>query len=100
MIQINFTDYALCTLVVWRITHLFSEEDGPYDLVLRFRKLFGQGGFGQLLDCFYCLSIWISVPFAYLLSKDWGTGLITWLALSGGACLLFSLSERKESKSG
>ncbi|HEX7584213.1 MAG TPA: DUF1360 domain-containing protein, partial [Prolixibacteraceae bacterium] len=67
MKTIDITGFIICTLAVWRITHLLSQEDGPFDTVIKFRKLFGQGFFGNLLDCFYCLSIWIAVPFAILL---------------------------------
>ncbi len=93
MIGVNGLGFVLCILAVWRLTHLLSQEDGPFDLVVSFRKLFGQGFFGSLLDCFYCLSLWISFPFAWWLSQGWEEGIITWLALSGGACLLFQLSE-------
>jgi hypothetical protein len=95
MREISFIEITLCILATWRITHLLSQEDGPFDLVFRFRKLLGQGFFGSLLDCFYCLSIWIAIPFAFLLCNRWLDGIITWLALSGGASLLFKLTEKK-----
>jgi hypothetical protein len=41
-----------------------------------------------LLDCFYCLNLWVSAPFALLLTSSWREGLLFWLALSGGAILL------------
>jgi hypothetical protein len=91
----NSLEFILCTLAVWRITHLLSQEDGPFDLVIRFRKLFGHGFFGSLLDCFYCLSLWISVPFVFYLCSTWLEGIIVWFALSGGASLLFQLTEKK-----
>ena len=94
MITVNITDFILCLLAIWRISHLFSQEDGPFDLVIKFRKLFGQSFFGNLLDCFYCLSIWVSVPFAFFLANQWIQGIIIWLALSGAACLLFKLTEK------
>jgi len=94
MINIDITGFIFSVLALWRLTHLFSQEDGPFDLVLKFRKLLGQGFFGNLLDCFYCLSIWIAVPFAFLLCNDWLQGIITWLALSGAACLLFKLTDK------
>lgn len=94
MTDINTQGFILCTLAVWRITNLLSQEDGPFDLIIKFRKLFGTGFFGSLLDCFYCLSLWIAIPFAFLLCDKWQEGIITWLALSGGACLLFQLSGR------
>jgi hypothetical protein len=81
-------------LGVWRLSHLLSQEDGPFSLVFKFRKLFGQGFFGNLLDCFYCLSIWIAIPFAFILCDEWPEGIVTWLALSGGASILFKLTDK------
>ena len=95
MIQVHIIGFLVCTLAIWRITHLLSHEDGPFDTIVKFRKLFGQGFFGNLLDCFYCLSLWIAIPFAFLLCTGWLQGIITWLALSGAACLLFKLSDKK-----
>ena len=86
--------FLLSLLAVWRVSHLLSQEDGPFDLVIRFRKLFGQGFFGNLLDCFFCLSMWVALPFAVWLAADWKEGVVAWLALSGGACLLFKLTEK------
>lgn len=94
MIRAGFLGFLLCTLAVWRITHLLSQEDGPFDMVFKFRKLFGQGFFGNLLDCFYCLSMWIAIPFAFFLSTEWIWGIITWLALSGGAALLYKITNK------
>jgi hypothetical protein len=65
-------------------------------MVIKFRKLLGHGFFGNLLDCFYCLSLWIAIPFAFLLCSEWLWGIITWLALSGAACLLFKLTNKPE----
>ena len=96
MMGVNITGFIICTLAIWRISHLFSQEDGPFDIVIKFRKLFGQGFFGDLLDCFYCLSMWVAIPFAVLLCSQWLQGIITWLALSGAACLLFKLTDKKE----
>jgi Protein of unknown function (DUF1360) len=80
---------------VWRVSHLLSQEDGPFDVVVRVRKMLGHGFFGSLLDCFYCLSIWVSIPFAAYLAGHWGEGILIWLALSGGAGLLFKATESK-----
>ena len=79
---------ALGTLAVWRITHLLNAEDGPADLLVRFRRLAGTGFWGKLLDCFYCLSLWIAVPFALWLGEDAKERFLLWLALSASAILL------------
>ncbi len=80
--------FIVGTLCVWRVTHLFNAEDGPGSIFVRFRRLFGSGFVGQLLDCFYCLSLWVAVPFSIWLAHSWGEGILFCLAMSGGACLL------------
>jgi len=55
---------------------------------VRFRKRVGSGWLGGLLDCFYCLSLWVAVPFALLLAGTWRERILLWLALSAGAILL------------
>jgi hypothetical protein len=80
--------FVLAVLATWRITHLLASEDGPADLIVRFRARLGHGLAGKLMDCFECLSLWIAAPAALFVSRkplDW---LFIWLALSGGACLL------------
>lgn len=83
---------ALC---VWRITHLFNAEDGPWDVFLRLRRLVGAGFWGELLDCFYCLSLWIAAPLAAVLGTNWRERLLLWPALSGGAILLERLTSNE-----
>lgn len=88
--------FILATLAVWRVTHLLASEDGPADLVFRLRVKLGSGFLGKLMDCFYCLSLWIAAPFALLVTRQAISYLLVWLALSGAACLL----ERVTSESG
>ena len=38
--------------------------------------------------CFYCLSLWVAIPFALFLGGGWGERLLLWPALSAGAILL------------
>lgn len=78
----------IAALAVWRVTHLLSAEDGPWNLVIRLRRRLGQGQWGRLLDCFYCLSLWIAAPFALAAGDSWGERSVLWPALSAGAILL------------
>lgn len=87
-------DFSLAVLAVWRITHLLSKEDGPFGIIFLIRKKAGAGFFGNLLDCFYCLSLWTSIPFAYSGGFGWKQILLWWLALSGAACLLERATSR------
>jgi len=82
--------YALIVgiLGIWRITHLLNAEDGPGKIFVRLRRLAAFGFWGELLDCFYCLSVWIALPFAWWLGHGWQQQLLLWPALSGSAILL------------
>src|SRR5262245_49317561 len=93
----HFYLLILGTLCVWRITHLLNAEDGPWNLLVKFRQMMGHGFFGQLLDCFYCLSLWIAFPFAVLIGEGWKQRLLLWPALSGAAILLERFAAKAES---
>src|SRR5579863_1976316 len=80
--------FFLAVLATWRVTHLLASEDGPADLIVRFLALLGDGLLGKLMDCFYCLSLWIAAPAALFVTRRPLEWVMTWLALSGGACLL------------
>lgn len=87
-IPLNMTSLLIGVLAVWRITHLLAAEDGPGDIFVRLRRLAGGGFFGSLLDCFYCLSLWVAIPFAWVLGSVWVERGLLWFGLSGGAILL------------
>ena len=80
-------------LAVWRVTHLLQSEDGPWDIVVRLRRGAGEGFWGQLLDCFYCLSVWIAAPLALFLGDRPSEQFLLWPALSAGAILLERVNE-------
>ncbi len=82
-------------LFVWRITHLLNAEDGPGDLFVTLRRRVGNGFWGQLLDCFLCLSLWVSAPLAVLLGRKAGERILLWPALSAGAILLERATDHK-----
>ena len=82
------TRFLVGALATWRVTHLLVEEDGPADMVVRLRRRAGDGWMGQAMDCFYCLSIWTAAPVAAAVARRPREAPLTWLALSGAACLL------------
>lgn len=86
--------FLLAVLAIWRIGHLVAEEDGPWRVIVRVRRLAGHGFWGQLMDCFYCLSLWLAAPFAFWVADDALRRAVTWLALSGAASLLYKLTTR------
>lgn len=87
---------GLGILGVWRVTHLLAAEDGPWDLIVRVRRAAGNGFLGKLLDCFYCLSLWVAAPFALWIGTGWQERVLLWPALSGAAILLERLIPEPE----
>lgn len=85
--------FAISVSAVWRLTHLLAAEDGPWDVIVRIRRKAGTTIGGRLMDCFKCLSLWISIPFAFYVADGMLSGVVTWLALSGAACLAERIGE-------
>ena len=94
----NILYLILSAFAVWRLTHLFNKEDGPFDIIFIVRKKAGDGFLGKLMDCFYCLSIWVALPFGIWLGQNWIEKILVWLALSGVAALLEQATTKKDSE--
>jgi hypothetical protein len=88
----GFFGLTLGVLATWRITHLLNGEDGPAQVLVRFRRWLGTGFAGSLADCFYCLSLWVAAPVAAVLARGMVERVLAWLALSAGAILLQRLT--------
>lgn len=86
--------YLVLVIVVWRLTHLISAEDGPFDLIIKLRKLAGNSFFGKLMDCFYCLSIWIGLLAAWYAGRHWEEIILLCLYYSGASILLEKLTNK------
>jgi uncharacterized membrane protein len=86
--------YLIIVVVVWRLTHLITAEDGPFDLIIRLRKLLGNSFFGKLMDCFYCLSIWIGLFCAWYAGDGIMEIIILTLYYSGASLILEKLTNK------
>jgi hypothetical protein len=86
--------YFIIVVVVWRITHLISAEDGPFEVIIKFRKLLGNSIFGKLMDCFYCLSVWIGLLCSFVAAGNPKEIIILTLYYSGGAILIEKFSNK------
>lgn len=86
--------YFVIIIVVWRITHLFSMEDGPFDIIIKIRKALGSGFLGKLMDCFYCLSIWVSLLFSIIIGTGYLEIIILSLYYSGAVIILEKLTNK------
>lgn len=88
--------FLIAALCVWRVTHLFNAEDGPGHLLAWLRRRAGSGWTAELLDCFYCLSLWVAAPASLLVGASWQDRALLWLALSGAACLLERITRERD----
>ena len=86
--------FVVGVLATWRVTHLLVAEDGPADVVVHLRRRAGDGWIGEAMDCFYCLSVWTAAPVAAAVARNRREAPLTWLALSGAACLLERATEK------
>jgi hypothetical protein len=87
-VNTSWLHVLLAAFAVWRVTHLFAYEDGPWDVVVRVRAALGAGAVGRLFDCFNCLSIWVAAPLALAVARSPREWTLAWLGLSGVACLI------------
>jgi hypothetical protein len=87
--------FILCSLAAWRLTHLIVAEDGPWDIIVRIRAWFGNSVVGKAMDCFYCTSVWMAIPFAFVVGQGIIDRLVAWLAISGAASLLEQITNRE-----
>ena len=88
--------FTVALLAVWRITHLLAAEDGPWEIIVWLRRKAGATILGKLMDCFYCLSIWVSIPFCFYVVQGVTNRIVVWLALSGAASLLYRSQNKLE----
>ena len=92
----NLLTVVVAILAVWRVTHLLVAEDGPWDVLAHVRRGAARIGLERLAGCFYCASVWIAIPFALLLTRDWRGLVLCIPALSGGAIVVERLTARDE----
>ena len=84
----GWLSFFIGALATWRLTHLLAHEDGPADVIVSIRRWLGQRWVGRLMDCFNCMSVWVAMPIAFFVATGVLNVIMSWLALSGAACLL------------
>jgi hypothetical protein len=95
MIAVNFAwCFSLCALAIWRVAHLVTRENGPWNMIAHLRGALGSGILGRIMDNFYCLSLLVALPPALWMSGSRRGFLMQWMALSVIACLLEKVTQR------
>lgn len=93
--MIGIEKYLIFVIVVWRLTHLISSEDGPFDIIFKIRRAIGNNFFGKLMDCFYCLSVWFGLACAFYTGGNAMEIIILTLYYSGVSILLERLTNKE-----
>lgn len=89
--------YAILVLSIYRLTILISEDSGPFNVMERLRQRLSI--LKKPIGCFYCLSVWVSIPFAMCSSTSIAEFLVNVLAFSGGAIVINAVVSYYESNS-
>jgi hypothetical protein len=102
----NILTFIIAILATWRLSAMLSYEAGPFDVFIRIRESvgiihddFGRKNvvpstfFAELLDCIWCLSVWIGA-FVGIVLYFYPVLVVLFLpfALSAGAVLVERLA--------
>ncbi len=83
----TFLACIVATLAVYRVSHIITREDGPFDLFMRLRSWIGlpsRNWFAKGFNCILCVSFWLAFGLAALLGWAWWMG----LGIAGGVQLI------------
>ena len=86
--------FAMGALATWRVAHMVAYEDGPFAIIVRLRARAGDSHIGGLMDCLYCLTVWVAVPFTVWAVRGRRNTVPVSIAMSGAACLLERVAGR------
>jgi len=81
---------------VWRATYFLFAENGPWGISSRLRRAAHYSFSTSPFDCFYCLSMWVALPFAMYIGGNILEKLCLCLGLSGAAIALERLTTQPD----
>lgn len=97
------TLFILLSLLVYRLARLIAIDDGPFDVILKFRAALGaydygpnglaKTSLGRGITCPYCVGVWLAL-FVAIAAYPWPEMLVYWLALAGAQSFLQSLGRQ------
>ena len=101
----DFSRFAIAALVVYRITFLVTQEQGPFNIFARLQNLNKNNIIGEILSSFYCFSVWASFACAAVLvwrgdEWSWFDWLVLSVALSGAVVIAFEVSNNRPQVTG
>ena len=82
--------FMIAAFAVYRAARMLTDEDGPFDVFSLVRASIDPDQhtwIGRGLNCPLCVSFWLALPVALLLTDTW---LLWWLGLAGAAAWLYT----------
>lgn len=102
--MIDLVDLVIASLAAWRLAFLITNEDGPFDIALKVRILFGGYDYdennrpltsrGRGIKCIQCVSFWMGLLAGVIVLLGWGHYLLP-LAIAGLALYIHRLVRRE-----
>ena len=96
--------FILLTLATYRLARLIAIDDGPADVLLKLRSLWGAYDYGENgqartslgrgLTCPYCVGFWVAGLAAFGAYGFTPGVIVYWFALAGAQSLLQELGQR------
>lgn len=86
-------EFIVMALAVYRVSALIAIEDGPFDVMASLRGRVNQSSwFGRGVRCVVCVSFWLAIPAAWIISppavSGAGSAWVTWLGLTGAVSVV------------
>lgn len=85
--MIQFGEFIIVTLGVYRLSHIIVREDGPFDIFVHLRSWIGRpdrNWIAKGFNCILCVSFWLAGLVSLLLGLNW----VMWLGIAGGVQLI------------
>lgn len=86
--------FVLAALAVWRVTLLVATERGPFAIMQAIRDTKVAKSYAADIECFSCMSLWVSAMLSIFVSNDLWSLLVVIPALSGLAIALEMILSR------
>lgn len=97
----------LAAFAAYRLSELFSIDDGPFYVFRRLRRWFGQMAAGesvtsiryslaQLFECPFCIGVWFAaiLTIPVMLPTVYTDAILIWLAIAGFQTMLETFAKR------
>ncbi len=100
--MLNWLELSLLILATYRLSRLISIDDGPFDLMFKFRVILGgydldengipSSWIGRGIQCVHCVGFWIALLITIAYTSIYHYWIF--LAIAGGQSFLWSMNNR------